>query len=98
MALAAGFGPEGRHFVSGNTFIFIFWGEQRSCDGWWGAQRPVGRGNAPKKTGARSARARTRGQNPLVYNIVTIKAGSTEISIATTTVMGTDIQYSHHYN
>ncbi len=34
-----------------------------------GAQRPVRRGNAPKKTGARSARARTRGQNPLVINI-----------------------------
>ncbi len=33
-----------------------------------GAQRPVRRGNAPKKTGARSARARTRGQNPLVMN------------------------------
>jgi hypothetical protein len=40
--------------------------EQRSCDGRGGAQRPVGRGNEPKKTGARSARARTRGQNPLV--------------------------------
>ncbi len=40
--------------------------KQRSCDGWWGAQRPVRRGNEPKKTGARSARARTRGQNPLV--------------------------------
>ncbi len=39
---------------------------QRSCDGWRGAQRPVWRGNAPKKTGARSARARKRGQNPLV--------------------------------
>jgi hypothetical protein len=34
-----------------------------------GAQRPVGRGNEPKKTGARSARARTRGQNPLVKQI-----------------------------
>jgi hypothetical protein len=34
-----------------------------------GAQRPVGRGNESKKTGARSARARTRGQNPLVYFI-----------------------------
>jgi hypothetical protein len=34
-----------------------------------GAQRPVWRGNAPKKTGARSARARTRGQNPLVKYI-----------------------------
>jgi hypothetical protein len=31
-----------------------------------GAQRPVGRDKEPKKTGARSARARTRGQNPLV--------------------------------
>jgi hypothetical protein len=31
-----------------------------------GAQRPVWRGNEPKKTGAHSARARTRGQNPLV--------------------------------
>jgi len=34
-----------------------------------GAQRPVLRGNELKKTGARSARARTRGQNPLVYHI-----------------------------
>jgi hypothetical protein len=32
-----------------------------------GAQRPVG--NEPKKTGARSARARMRGQNPLVSYI-----------------------------
>jgi hypothetical protein len=31
-----------------------------------GAQRPVLRVNEPKKTDARSARARTRGQNPLV--------------------------------
>ncbi len=30
-----------------------------------GAQRPVRRGNAPKKTGAR---ARKRGQNPLVHS------------------------------
>ena len=41
--------------------------KQRSCDGRGGTQRPVQRGNAPKKTGARSAQARTRGQNPLVY-------------------------------
>jgi hypothetical protein len=34
-----------------------------------GAQRPVGRGNEIKMTGARSARARTRGQNPLVFYI-----------------------------
>ncbi len=32
---------------------------------------PVGRESEPKKTGARSARARTRGQNPLVYHIFT---------------------------
>ena len=32
-----------------------------------GAQRPVWLGNEPKKTGTRSARARTRGQNPLVF-------------------------------
>jgi len=34
-----------------------------------GAQRPVWGGNEHKKTGARSARAQTRGQNPLVYYI-----------------------------
>jgi hypothetical protein len=34
-----------------------------------GAQRPVFRGNELKKTVARSARARTRGQNPLVVII-----------------------------
>ncbi len=33
------------------------------------AQRPVWGGNELKKTGARSARARTRGQNPLVLDI-----------------------------
>jgi hypothetical protein len=46
-----------------------FWGRIRSSEaamGGGGAQRPVGRGNEPKKTGARSAQARTRGQNPLV--------------------------------
>ena len=55
-----------------STDLIYFWGsnkKQRSCDGRGGAQRPVWRGNAPKKTGARSARARTRGQNPLVYHI-----------------------------
>ncbi len=36
-----------------------------------GRAAPVWRGNEPKKTGARSARARTRGQNPLVFqNII----------------------------
>jgi hypothetical protein len=48
---------------------FLSLGEQRSCDGRGGAQRPVGRGNEPKKTGVRSARARTRGQNTLVNHI-----------------------------
>ncbi len=43
--------------------------KQRSCDGRGGAQRPVWLGNEPKKTGALSARARTRGQNPLVSYI-----------------------------
>jgi hypothetical protein len=33
-----------------------------------GAQRPVLRVNEPKKTGARSTRAHTRGPDPLVYN------------------------------
>jgi hypothetical protein len=46
---------------------FLFGGEAKLR---WavGAQRPVGRGNELKKTGARSARARTRGQNPLVLS------------------------------
>jgi hypothetical protein len=39
-----------------------------------GAQRPVLRGNELKKTGARSARARTRGQNPLVVYRVPVPA------------------------
>jgi hypothetical protein len=39
-----------------------------------GAQRPVWCGNELKKTGACSAGARTRGQNPLVlYILITIK-------------------------
>ncbi len=43
-----------------------------------GAQRPVWCGNELKKTGARSARARTRGQNPLVVKIVRIFKGGTK--------------------
>ncbi len=34
---------------------------------------PFGGGNELKKTGARSARARTRGQNPLVLNVNLVK-------------------------
>jgi hypothetical protein len=42
--------------------------KQRSCDGRGARSAPFGMLNEPKKTGARSARARTRGQNPLVYS------------------------------
>ncbi len=63
------FGPEGKHFVTGNSLFFIMGGSSEAAmGGGGGAQRPVWRGNEPKKTGARSARARTRGQNPPVYN------------------------------
>ncbi len=63
--------------------FFCFWGmmnkKQRNCDGQGGAQRPVLRVNEPKKMCARSARARTRGQNPLVNllepYILTVKRG-----------------------
>jgi hypothetical protein len=58
------FGLEGKHFLSGNSRFFYFCGAAKLR--WGGAQRPVGRGNEPKKTDARSARVRTRGQNPLV--------------------------------
>ena len=54
-----------KYFVD---FIYILRSnkKQRSCDG-QGAGRAAPRlGNELKKTGARSARARTRGQNPLV--------------------------------
>ncbi len=59
-------GPEGKHFVSGNSLFFLGGSSEAAMGG--GAQRPVGRGNEPKKTGAHSARARTRGQNPLVIH------------------------------
>ncbi len=45
---------------------FLFWGGAAKLRWVGGAQRPVGLGNEPKKMGARSAQARTRGQNPLV--------------------------------
>jgi hypothetical protein len=59
------FGPEGKHFVSGNSLFSIFGGAAKLR---WGGGRaaPVGRVYEPKKTGACSARARTRGQIPLV--------------------------------
>jgi hypothetical protein len=58
-------------------FIFV---EHRSCDGRGGAQRPVWRVNEPKKTGARSARAHTCGQNPLVPIYAALYAPSLHIS------------------
>jgi hypothetical protein len=62
------FGPEGILFVSGNTVVysFILGGAAKLRWAGGGAKRPDGHGNELKKTGARSARARTRGQNPLV--------------------------------
>ncbi len=63
------------HYEGGPSsivFFIYFYGsnkKQRSCDGWGGAQRPVWCGDKPKKTGAHSARAPTRGQNPLVFYI-----------------------------
>jgi len=57
------FGPEGKHFVTGNSLFFVFGGAAKLR--WAGGRAaPIGRGNEPKKTGARSARARTRGQKP----------------------------------
>jgi hypothetical protein len=52
--------------VSGNSRFFYFWGSGEAAMGGGGAQRPVRRVKELKKTGARSARAGTRGQNPLV--------------------------------
>ncbi len=46
--------------------VFISLDDQRSYDG-RGAQRPILRDTKPKKRGARSARVRTRDQNPLGY-------------------------------
>ncbi len=56
------FGPEGKHFVSGNSLFYIFGGAAKLR--WGGRAAPVWRLYEPKKTGARSARARTRGQIP----------------------------------
>jgi len=75
-----------KYFVD---FIY-FWRsnkKQRSCDGRGGAQRPVWGGNELKKTGARSARARTRGQNPLVNHIFTL--GTLSVCVCVTVCVGT---------
>jgi hypothetical protein len=58
--------------------LYIFGGRIRSSeaamDRGGGAQRPVWGGKELKNMGARSARARTRGQNPLVFVYFTICA------------------------
>jgi hypothetical protein len=54
-----------------DRFYLFLGSSEAAMGGRGGAQRPVGPGNESKKTGARSARARTRGQNPLVvYSVV----------------------------
>jgi hypothetical protein len=45
-----------------------------------GAQRPTWGGNELKKTGARSARARTLGQNPLVTEYLLYSQGALTMS------------------
>jgi hypothetical protein len=62
------FGPERKHLFLEYFFIF---GEAAKLR--WAGARPVWRVNEPKKTGARSARARTRGQNPLVSRNSSLK-------------------------
>ncbi len=53
------------------SIYFLFWGSSEAAMG--GRAAPVWRVYEPKKTGARSARARTRGQNPLVLYVLVIK-------------------------
>ncbi len=69
-------------FVFGNSKFIFLADEYEAAKLRWvrGAQRPVWRSNEPKKTGARSARARTRGQNPLVNKRFS-KHGSHDIFI-----------------
>jgi hypothetical protein len=50
------------------VYSFILGGAAKLPWAGGGAKRPDGHGNEPEKTGARSARARMRGQNPLVFN------------------------------
>ncbi len=50
------------------VYFFIFGGATKLQWAGGGAQRPVWRSNEPKRTGAHSARARTRGKNLLVVS------------------------------
>jgi hypothetical protein len=58
-----------KYFVD---FIYVWRSnkKQQSCDGRGGGRAAPRLGNELKKAGARSARARTRGQNPLVAYIL----------------------------
>jgi hypothetical protein len=62
-------------------YFFIFGGAAKLR---WagGAQRPVWRVYEPKKSGERSARARTRGQNPLVIHIYRNDAGTVQCPLS----------------
>ncbi len=57
------FGPEGKHFVYGNSFNFYFLGSSEAAMG--GAQRPFGVFMSPE----RRVRA-SEAKNPLVVNTV----------------------------
>jgi hypothetical protein len=59
------FRPEGKHLF----LEIFFWGGGAAKLRWGGAERPFWRVNEPKKTRGHSARAGTRGQNPLVFII-----------------------------
>ncbi len=62
-------GLKGSIFSPEIGYFYFLWmnKKQRSCDvRGGGREAPLLAVNEPKKTGARSARARTRGQNPLV--------------------------------
>ncbi len=61
------------------------------------AQRPVWRGKEPKNTGARSARARTRGQNPLVYLIILEAGGDSHLEISVIPMLA-HILYPREYS
>jgi hypothetical protein len=67
-----GFFPKLGFFGGFSLYInIIFRGSSKDVVGAGGAQRPPMHVNGPKKTGARSARARKRDQDSLVTNNIT---------------------------
>ncbi len=54
--------------------------EERRCDGRWGAQRPILRGNEPKKTGVRSTWPK---HTSMLYLYIVHKNGRTLVKIST---------------